>query len=491
MENENESARPTVATPLAKRRRVTGLTASRSGPCILSLPENVLQNLFERLCGVTWVAGHGSRDALNFASTCRELNNYYRYNVVVAVRLYVGPRTPPNVLIRALDRLPRVDTVELQQSMYPAENESIKAFLCVLRHTACTHKSRSMQSRTLGIKSLTLGRMGHHPVNESRHRESEVRISTECISSALEAFPSLERFDLSGFPAVGNNAVKLIAKHLSNSLQKLYMWHLEDLSDGGGAHIGKLRCLKYLQMRSIPRLNDVTVNALSALDELELLELSQSSTTRFLRYGISDAAVCKLLPHLRKLTVLDLSCCRRITKSLFSLLPPSLVSLELGHSGAISSDIPHSALEAVPNLISFNANGCRAVKDLSFAWPVAPRLKRLSLSGVGASDTNVANWVRRMVNLVELDLSKSVVSDETARAISSLGKITRVDLFRTKISNHGVRALAAGIACQSLEYLDLDSCTSISLEDGAVDALSRAISKRGYWLLRVAAKYYP
>lgn len=457
--------------PPANRRRVARASATGSTVHFLSLSEKVFHKLFDYLSYTAGTTGYCSRDAVNLAATCQQLNHSYRCGYVVGIRLCIGPRRPSGVLFRALDRLPRVDNIELCELPLPMHIDSIEAFIRVLRKTASKNRRRPLQSRALGIKSLTLRTEDQPWACRSLGRDREVEISTECVRSAVGTFCRLQYLCMRSFIAVGDDAVTAIAEHLSDSLQNLALWDQATLSDTGGVHISKLHCLKSLEIRSCysmpQRLTDITFDGLSALEELEFLKLTNCS--------ISDASACRVLPDLRKLAVLDLRRCEYVTSAVFSFLPRSLVTLKI--VGSISrrfGDVPQSALEGLPSLTSFTADW-RAVNDISFVRPVATRLKVLDLSRIGASDANVAHWVRRMPNLEELALPYSGVSDETARAVSTLGKIRKARFDCTEISNDGVRALAKGIACQSLEYLDLGDCPNITLEDGAFDALSHAI----------------
>lgn len=424
--------------------------ATRSAPHFLSLPDAIFQRLFEILSAKPGTAEDRSRDAFNLAATCRQLNNYYRFNYVVALRLCVHSCTPSDILFRFLDRHPRLGAIELQQQPYRTVLDAVEAYLCVLRKTASLQNSAPSPSCALGIKSLSLGRTFGRG-SGSRSLSSEVEISAECVRCAITAYRSLEHFDLSNFPAVGDDA---------------------------GAFIGKLRGLKSLKIHSCLGLTDRTFVAWGVFEKLEMLELRGCS--------ISDPAACRLVSHHRQLTWLDLSQCKSVTNTLFSFLPRTLVTLKVNYSGVGQPDgLPHSVLEGLPHLTWFEARGCLKIKDLNFLWPVAPRLKVLRLSEISVSDANAAYWLRQMPNLVKLNLGETAVSDETARAISSLGKITQALLHRTLITVDGASALAAGIACQSLEILDLENCPNVYFEDSAVYALSRAVCKKGYGILAV------
>lgn len=96
-------------------------------------------------------------------------------------------------------------------------------------------------------------------------------------------------------------------------------------------------------------------------------------------------------------------------------------------------------------------------------WPVASRIRVLYLPETGASDANVAYQAREMLNMARLNPECTSVSNETARAVSSLDKIIEAHRGNMKISDVGVQALAGGVACQSLENANCGNVQILAL----------------------------
>lgn len=512
------AARPEAAAQPLKCHRSEHAQTARRAPHFLALPDAVINILFDKLSPNPGTTGTGSRDALNLAATCRSLNEYYRHAFIVALDLSARCHYSSDVVLRAFERLSRVHTIDnLQGSWRPGG--ALHALIGV------GTKRDALQSRAQSIKSLCLG--------ESHGRCSDGIVSTECVRSIAQTYRNLEylALDCACFAEddvdlkkndprviendspimetdvclVKNNAlvvnlrgddahltddethfaeddgVLAIEEHLSNSLQTLILQESSKMSTAKGAQRSSLRFLKTLMMAHCDGLTDVTFNAFGALEELEELDLSWGT--------ISSAVVCDVLPRLRKLRVLNLEGCQDITETVFSCLPRSLVELKIGSSGAMRAGVPQSALERVPNLRLFEGGDFPEMNDLSFLAPVSSHLQVLRLSEVGVSDSNAARYVSQMPNLLELDLSYTAASDETARAVSSLGKIEEVHLNGTRVGSDGMTALASGVASESLRILKLINCPEISMDDGAVDVLSNKISQRGYGVVSIHTEY--
>lgn len=348
-------------------------------------------------------------------------------------------------VVRALKRLPRVQKIEVSGPWTPDN--------CTLPVENFVGFGRS--TRALGVKSLCLGT---YPAATAKG-----------MRTIVETYRNLEHLDYNCNDR-DDDATAAIADNLCSSLQSLVLRGCS-LSDASGAQLQKLFCLKSLSMKNCSQLTDNAFRALSALHNLEELDINYSS--------VSDTAMCELLPKLRKLRLLKLQFCRSTTSDIFGSLPSSLTELELRASTAVREGVPFSALEGLPNLTSFIACPCPSVNDLSFLAPVAPKLRVLHLSGIGASDANAAHWVSQMPSLVELHLGNSAVSDQTARALSRLRKVTRVNLDGTFVTREGVMALAEGVACNSLELLTFYT-RCISVVDRDMYALVSAISRKGY-----------
>lgn len=453
MATRNQSVHQTAAAWPRKRRRSARLAAAKNAPLFLSLPVNTLNLVFDCLSANPGSTGTGSRDALNLAATCRALNEFYRCTYVVGFDVIGSERSLSTILVRALKRLPRVRTLELARIAW-RRGSVLSSLVGGGRNRA------SLKQRALGIKSICL-------------RDDSIRplITAEVVRGVAETYRNLEHLDLSLLVVNWDDVALTIAENLSSTLRTLVFITCPSLSDAGGAHIGRLRCLKTLTMGCCHGLTDVTFSTLGSFVELEELDINSCN--------ISDEAACGILSSLRKLRKLNLAGCHSVTDAIFSVLPRSLEELELCHSGAVTAGVPYSALERVPNLKSFGGSGQPRLNELSFLAPVAARLQTLRLSRSGLSDANAAHWVSEMPNLVRLYLSESDVADETARAVSSLRKIEKLELSWTLISNDGVRALTSGVACQSLKTVILWCCQNLTSQDDALSMLSREIAKNG------------
>lgn len=436
----------------AKRYRVVRRQPGATNvSALLSLPDNVLHLLFDYLSAQSGTAGSSSRTAFNLAATCRILNEFYRYEYVVAYDGSHLRKPSPGTLVRALGRLPRVSTITLSNVRW--RRGSFPSFLVGVKRDKA-----AMKQRALRIKSLS--------ITDSPRK---VLVKTECLRSIAETYRNLEHLvlDVSDFNV--DDGMGAIAETLASSLQTLSLRDSSRLSDAGGAHVASLRRLKVLHLAGCFQLTDVTFVALSALKELKEFEISSSD--------ISDEVACSIVPKFQKLRKLKLSLCEFVTCAIFSALPRLLVDLDLGYSTVIGAGVPCPALEGVPNLTSFQARNIseEQVDDLSFLAPVAAQLECLRIPSV-SSDAEAAYWVSQMPNLVTLELADSAVADETAHAVSSLRKIKELDLSGTQITKDGVRALASGFACKSLRRIILFDCSNISVEDGSVGALSYELS---------------
>lgn len=421
---------------------------------LLALPDNVLYNLFNQLSPTVATTGDNARDALNLAATCRDLNRFYRHSFVDVLDVSSRRRPPPDLLTRALQRLPRVHTMSLKSWPLGRVAEAL---------VGSGGSDDAVQSRALRLKSLYLfyASKGYRDAN----------FTAKCVRRIVETYQNLVRLELLYFPAAEwDAAVAAITDNLSDSLRTFALsgrWGTRTggLSDAGAAQVVRLRRLKSLKIGGFRALTDATFRALRFFDGLEELDLSCNP--------ISDASVCSLLEKLCKLRVLKLVRCNHITSAVFSALPSSLVELVLTDSGAVSAGVPRSALKRVPKLTLFDGSAGAGIDNLSFLATVAARLEVLRIYQASACDANVAHWVSQMPNLVELDLGDTCVSDETARAISSLPKIRVLRLEYTRISNVGLRALLDGVAFQTLRVFELDGCLDVDPKDVARYSLRR------------------
>lgn len=449
----------------------------------LSLPDNAVYTIFCHLSPEPGATGNACRDALNLAATCRGLNNFYRRTFVVALDMSSRDITQPDSLLRAFHIFPHLNSLNLLDTSWssgmalqihgvlPPSSASFDASpdsLAVVPETrvSITQESTTLNSRSVGIKTLSLG--------ESSNGCKMGAVTTRCVCAFASMCRNLQHLTLGTLDAVEwDTVLTAFAEKFSTSLQSLQLSYASNLTDIGGFQISRLRCLKSLKLcPDRTRVTDATFSAMSELKDLEELVLQGSD--------ISDRVVCSLLLNFRKLRVLNVLCCRRITSAVYSVLPRSLVYLNVSLSGAFIHGVPPSPLERVPNLTSFSGRDVVELNDLSFLATVAARLQLLC-TDARVPDAIVAHWMSEMPNLAELDLSDCAnVSDETALAVSRLERIKAVNFRGTKISNEGVRALAGGIACQSLEILDLRLCKGVSTEHSALRLLLHEISKKGY-----------
>lgn len=441
---------PADFTRRAKHRaRARHDAITRPASPLLSLPDNVLHMLFDELSIAPGTVGPVAEnaDARSLALTCHRLYEYYRCSFAVALVACPESHVSFELLVKALQRLPCVRDIDLED--------------CLVEVGGAVE---DVQGLALGIKSLNLSL-----TNVSQYQIfSEQRSSRREMRRIVETCRNLEHLFVGKHVFADDDGVLAISEHLSSSLQTLDL-NESRLSDISGVHIGKLCRLKSLSLSycgivsEACSVTDVTFEALGALVELEELYMCGSE--------ISNTAACSILPNFKNLRLLHLQLCGKITNAVLPFLPPSLVELNLSYSGVLNSDILPSALKQLSNLTTFKAHTRLEIRDMFFLGPFAPCLRVLHISGMGASDAHAAYWVSQMPNLVELDLSESSVSDETARAISCLKHITHARLASTKITNKGVRALGSGVARQSLKSLSLMCCEDICAKE-AMSAFS-------------------
>lgn len=446
-----------TAMPPSKICRCKGLgpsnlPAEQNTHTIQSLPENTWGIVFKHLSLSPGATGRGSKDALSLASTCRGFNEYYRHNFVVALDLSDMNIQGSTLVFRCLQRLPRLHTIDLSESEFGTNYRLPTEKFSVFRR-----KRGLLPVLASRIKTLCVGR-----ANLSQPDRVRDIVSTYC---------NLECLDIGPFYDVDDFSLEAIADKLSGSLQTLILTKFASSDAAGIAHFPKLRNLKTLRLIHCWSFSDTSLIALSELEELQMLDISYSA--------VSDAALRVILPKLQNLRILYLKNCCEVRASIFPLLPPSLIKLDLSFSDALYDAVPDSALVCVPHLKVFRACGCHGITDLAFVEPISSRIENLILTGHRASDANVAMHVSSMPNLAHLNLGRSRVADETARAISALTKITKLALYDTNITDDGIMALARGNSSRSLIQVEVQQCRFLTTMDDSMTELKLAVCQKG------------
>lgn len=376
---------------------------------------------------------------MNLANTCQRLMYFYWDMYLVNLDMSRASYAQFKSLWTYIERGKRIQKIIL--------NKCARSAADVTDIISDTIPER--QRCALRIKNLNLRAFTRHAL-----------VPIESVRIIVRMFSELEHLDLSYTRMfVGNDALVAIVHYLSHSLLTLNLSHTNNpqhellLTDAGGALIGRLYRLNSLSLSNCPQLTEGTFNTLGTLTELEKLDLSLTT--------ISGETMISILPNFTKLAVLILNNCRFITSSILGHLPSSLEELDLNFSSALDGEIPQNVLPVMPKLTRFQGNNCRFLFDLEFLTPVASQLELLYLSGLAVQDELVAPVISQMRNLIQLDLSGSQVSDETATALATLGNIRRAFLSRTNIGDEGVKELLEGVASNSLEFLDLRECPEI------------------------------
>ncbi|WRX33072.1 Leucine-rich repeat - like 10 [Theobroma cacao] len=226
---------------------------------------------------------------------------------------------------------------------------------------------------------------------------------------------------------------------------------------GGFVHIKGLSKLESLNIRCCKCITDLDLKAISGLNNLKELQISNSNITDFgLSYlGVWKQSVkrCSLafsMAGLRKLIVLNLEGCYVTAACLDSI--SALVALAyLNLSRCCLTDDGCDKFSGLTNLESLNLDSCKIGNEGLANLTGLSLLKSLELS-----DTEVgSNGLRHLSGLTRLEtlnLSFTLVTDSGLKRLSGLTALKSLNLDARQITDAGLSALTS---LTGLMHLDL------------------------------------
>jgi hypothetical protein len=396
--------------------------APRAPAALLSLPDETLLAIFALLAADPR-GGGGCRAQRALAAACARLQRLYRSDVVRSVAF--GRYAPADDVRRALDRFPRAEEVRLRVPSHTWVDVA-----------ACAGRRRVRRVRVTGARLCGGG------VRDlvARCQDLDTLVLDSCA------------------PAVGDAEVADVIDACGARLRELGLHRSGGrVTDAAGRRLGELSGLRALDLSWCDGLRAGTFLALAALARLEELSLA--------RTRLCDAAAAAAFPALRRLTALDVSQCAGVSGALLATLPPSLAVLRAHGPHVLADGVPPAALARLRGLRELHASSAMRLTSWAPLGAAPPRLVALDLSWSALTDASVAEAVRGMRALRELQLSSCAgVGDATARAVAGLGAVQVLGFGRTGVTADGVRVLAAGDCCRSLRKVNLRGCKA------AVDA---------------------
>ncbi|XP_062074596.1 receptor-like protein 53 [Humulus lupulus] len=276
-------------------------------------------------------------------------------------------------------------------------------------------------------------------------RSLKVADCTRLNNSALWAITGMTRLkelDLSRCSKVNDAGFSHVLS--ISSLEKLSV-SKTGLTAKGLKHLSSLRNLSLLDLGGLPA-NDMTLNSLKGLTKLQYLDLWGSE--------ISDQGAC-VLQVLPSLSFLNLTWTN--VRNL-----PNLLSLEcLNMSNCTIESLLKGGGDKAP-LTKLVISGATFVDDSeAFMHTEMSFLTYLDLSN---SSLRTFHFLSRLNMLEHLNLSSTVVGDDEAEEIASIGENLRyLNLSKTKVSNTGIEILTGHAPKLEILYLSDTSVDDIAI----------------------------
>jgi hypothetical protein len=416
---------------------------NQTAPSLLTLPDAVLEAIFNRVSTKPAVLGHRG---LTLAAVSLRLNKFYREDYVTCIApsgpRWRSPDRAPDELARALRRLPRARSLEL---------------------AACTGITQDMRScfadtkRTRDIRAIHLR---HLPVNDI------------AFCTIIDAMPRLAAVDLSGTKVDDYSLYRLMQGQFE-TLRELAL-HKVHFSDNAGKMIGTLKNLRVLDLSCCSALTDLTFQELSGLESMEVLNLQDTQ--------ISPNDLTKALDCMQKLTSLNVCSCRQLTSRVIPHFPRFLRGLFISQTAIFSGvfylpGYPKETFSHLRCLESLSAEYMEDLYEMSVLSSLAVNLRELHIPYNGISDLSTA-LLESMINLEILDIAGcEAVGDVSANRIATLPKLNALDMSATRITNEGIRILTRS-SCP-LQSVELYNCEFVDNHDGVVDNLRHVLLSRG------------
>ncbi|GAB2219962.1 hypothetical protein Drorol1_Dr00007603 [Drosera rotundifolia] len=262
----------------------------------------------------------------------------------------------------------------------------------------------------------------------------------------ITGLASLRELDISQCLRVNNSGIKHLVS-LQN-LEKLYISGTGVTADGVKL-VASLRKLIVLDLGGLP-VSDLALSSLKVLKNLEHLDVWGSSISdkgvpilgEFHRLGFLNLAWTKstMLPNLKSLGCLNMSNC--IIKSVVAVH---------GDSSLLRKLILHGA-------------------SLTYDGEVFSYIDSSSLSFLDISNTDLHHFgfLDRMHSLEHLDLSSSMITDDSMEIVACIGtNLKHLNLKNTRVSSVGV-----GILAGHVPHLEFISLSGTPIDDVALAYIS-------------------
>ena len=273
--------------------------------------------------------------------------------------------------------------------------------------------------------------------------------------ASLSKGPILRQLKLDGAP-LSDEGLAMIAS--LSSLEELSLERCE-CSDRLFEVLADSKKLKRLRLRSLS-LSDLGLVKLSALDRLELLEITDC--TGFSQLGLESIAS---LTKLRSLTLSGQSVGDSVLLKLKSL--SNITSLALRH--APISNEGFRVLEHFPKLKELDVYGTSVSSDFLANIPYPASLIKMKLRSTSIASKQIVQGIARFENVSALDLGENDLDATAIGSIAQLEKLEDLNLLRTKLSKDAVRILCESPANARLKKLNLDDNSAI--DDMSIDSL--------------------
>jgi len=265
--------------------------------------------------------------------------------------------------------------------------------------------------------------------------------------------------------------------HLEGLRYLSFRYYTSPITDSSVLALSQHIHLKYLDLARCWNATGQGLQALSALEKLQYLDLSSSSL------GSADLEV--LMPRMSSLQTLLLDRCSQITD-------PGLhaISLQTGIQKlqlSVCKQVTDAGVQALSRLVELkhlNLGSCELLTDKGVeALSNLSQLHTLRLDCCFELGDSGLRELSRLAGLVHLSLAGCIkITDEGVRTLSSLGSLEVVDFSQTLITGRGFRSwrlsklrslyvagchlsdssLRAVAMLSSLEILDCSGCSKLT-----------------------------
>jgi hypothetical protein len=443
------------------------------------LPPPALSTIFDRLSEEPRCVGITPdlelSGALGLASTCRDLNIFFRYNYITTIRaeltrVICAPESEiivamiePAEINRVLKRFRAVEEVWLtfgyqgylgDYGLFGDINQIIrKPWTHGSLRTALlgpTNDGRVADSPAKCITRLTIddavclgiGTNDFMAIGSACSSLKVLRVPNNAVATGSGNLPE--------FPKLAAGAIAGLCRSLSDL--DISAWAL---SKNDCKRISELPLLKQLNMSN----TEPSVSS-GLWFEGEHIAFAKSLETLILSGSrIMSASVAELLTKLTSLQFLDVTDCPSLDSSILSSLPAKLVRLRVSGSRVISDDVMPKVFASLCELrrLSMYASPISSLRPISL---ILPHLHELDLTTCPIqnsvlSDQSLSDGISWMSDMKRLTLSCSGVGDLTARAVSFLPNLTCLYMNCDNVSRLGVNCLSSGRARETLQHVTL------------------------------------